>query len=426
MLSHRTLYLHALSVAAYLCDPEPRVDLHTIPLFHANGWGRPQAATMIGAEAGDGAPLRARRRVLRLIQEERATDMSLVPTMANALLNAPDCAELRPLQPARHHDRRRGLVARTDRSAWRRPSAAASMAGYGLTETSPVAHLRAAQAHRRYAERRRRTPAAARPWPAGRSRASRSAWWTCDMQRRAARQAVHRRSGRARRPRHGRLLSGARGHRRRDDATAGCTPATWRCGTKRATSTSSTARRTSSSAAARTSRPSKWRRRSSRIPPCYECAVVAAPDAKWGEVPAALSSSASRAATHRGGAARLPLRRLGKFKAAAHHRIQRRAAPQDRHRQDPQDDPARTVLGLRKTSAPVASEDNSPGEEELAKLRPYSKEWGAVRDAIDRAADAKLKKKLIICRDCMPPEPDDQTGSIAPKPPAGGYLSFRQ
>jgi hypothetical protein len=81
---------------------------------------------------------------------------------------------------------------------------------------------------------------------------------------------------------------------------------------------------------------------------------------------------------------------------------------------------------VRKTSEPAASEDNSPSEEELAKLRPYSKEWGAVRDAIDRAADAKLKKKLIICRDCMPPEPDDQTGSIAPKRAAGDYLSFRQ
>ncbi len=46
---------------------------------------------------------------------------------------------------------------------------------------------------------------------------------------------------------------------------------------------------------------------------------------------------------------------------------------------------------------------------------PYSKEWGAALDAINRAADAKLKKKLIICQGCMPPELDDQTGSIAPK-----------
>jgi hypothetical protein len=40
---------------------------------------------------------------------------------------------------------------------------------------------------------------------------------------------------------------------------------------------------------------------------------------------------------------------------------------------------------------------------------------GSCLDAINRAADAKLKKKLIICRGCMPPELDDQTGSITPK-----------
>jgi hypothetical protein len=70
---------------------------------------------------------------------------------------------------------------------------------------------------------------------------------------------------------------------------------------------------------------------------------------------------------------------------------------------------------VRKTSEAAASEDDSPSEEELAKLRPYSREWGALREAIDRAADAKLNKKLIICRNCMPPEPVDQTGSIAPR-----------
>jgi hypothetical protein len=77
---------------------------------------------------------------------------------------------------------------------------------------------------------------------------------------------------------------------------------------------------------------------------------------------------------------------------------------------------------IRTTSVPVLSEDKSPSEEDLSKLRPYSKEWGVVLDAINSAADAKLKKKLIICRNCLP-EADDQTGSII-RP--GGYLSLRQ
>jgi hypothetical protein len=81
-----------------------------------------------------------------------------------------------------------------------------------------------------------------------------------------------------------------------------------------------------------------------------------------------------------------------------------------------------------KTSVAVAaSEDKSPSEEELSKLKPYSKEWGAALDAINRADDDKLKKKLIICRECMQPEPsDDQTGSITPQRAAGGYLPSRQ
>jgi len=63
----------------------------------------------------------------------------------------------------------------------------------------------------------------------------------------------------------------------------------------------------------------------------------------------------------------------------------------------------------------AASDDVSRNEAELSALTPYSKEWWSVRDVMDRAAEVKLAKKLIICRGCLPKEPDDQTGSIAPK-----------
>src|SRR6202007_2917638 len=69
MLSHRTLYLHALSVAGTFNPHDNAVELHTIPLFHANGWGRPQTAVMNGLKQ-----VMVRRFdpafVLRLIQEE--------------------------------------------------------------------------------------------------------------------------------------------------------------------------------------------------------------------------------------------------------------------------------------------------------------------------------------------------------------------
>lgn len=73
-------------------------------------------------------------------------------------------------------------------------------------------------------------------------------------------------------------------------------------------------------------------------------------------------------------------------------------------------------------SQTVASKERSPGEEELARLKPYSREWVAMLTAINRAADDELRKKLVICRGCLPPEPDDRTGSIAD----GGYLPARQ
>ncbi len=88
-LAHRTLYVHALNILASYPNHDTDVDLHTIPLFHANGWGAAQTATMTGRKQ-----IMVRRFeptfVLRTIQEERATHMALVPVMGNALLNSPD------------------------------------------------------------------------------------------------------------------------------------------------------------------------------------------------------------------------------------------------------------------------------------------------------------------------------------------------
>src|SRR3954470_12919099 len=89
MLSHRTLYLHAYAVMSTFAHTDNKVELHTIPLFHANGWGRAHSSVTMGL-----TQVMVRRfepaAVLRLIQEQRATGMALVPTMANALLNCPD------------------------------------------------------------------------------------------------------------------------------------------------------------------------------------------------------------------------------------------------------------------------------------------------------------------------------------------------
>jgi fatty-acyl-CoA synthase len=137
MLSHRTLYLHALAVAGTFNHDDTAVELHTIPLFHANGWGRPQASTMMGIKQ-----VMVRRfdptLVFRLIQEEQATAMSLVPTMANALLNAPDLAQFDLSSLKEIHV---GGAAASPELIGRLEEAfhCAAMGGYGLTETCPVA-----------------------------------------------------------------------------------------------------------------------------------------------------------------------------------------------------------------------------------------------------------------------------------------------
>ncbi len=137
MLSHRTLYMHALGCAATFPLLENAVELHTIPLFHANGWGRAHSSTMNGL-----LQVMVRRfdppHVLRLIQEEKATGMALVPTMANALLNCPeagdfDCSSLHRIMLGGAASSPE-LVARLEQMFHCRVEA-----GYGLTESGPVA-----------------------------------------------------------------------------------------------------------------------------------------------------------------------------------------------------------------------------------------------------------------------------------------------
>jgi fatty-acyl-CoA synthase len=136
MLSHRTIYLHALSVATCYVDPVAMVDLHTIPLFHANGWGHAHASTMIGAKQ-----VMVRRfdptLVYQLIHEHRATDMSVVPTMANALLAVPntkdyDLSSMKQIQIGGAASSPE-LIERMEARFHCRV-----FAGYGLTETAPV------------------------------------------------------------------------------------------------------------------------------------------------------------------------------------------------------------------------------------------------------------------------------------------------
>lgn len=137
VLSHRTIFLHALSVGLSGHCGDKTVELHTIPLFHANAWGRAHTSTLLGAKQ-----VMVRRfapeHVLRLIQEEGATSMAVVPTMANALLSCPGLAQFNLSSMQEIHIGGAAsspeLIARMEQ-AFHCPI----IAGYGLTETAPVA-----------------------------------------------------------------------------------------------------------------------------------------------------------------------------------------------------------------------------------------------------------------------------------------------
>lgn len=89
MLSHRNVYLHGLDVALAFNLSAKDAHLHTIPLFHANGWGSAHVLTLMGGKhvmIGAFEP----GEVFRLIARERITACFLVPAMAQALLQSPD------------------------------------------------------------------------------------------------------------------------------------------------------------------------------------------------------------------------------------------------------------------------------------------------------------------------------------------------
>jgi fatty-acyl-CoA synthase len=136
MLSHRNIYLHALNTALALQPSGATVELHTIPLFHANGWGKAHIVTLAG-----GTHVMIHQfsppEVFRLIEREKVQCCCLVPTMAIALVNSPERAQfdLSSLQ--------RIIIGGAASSPLivrevEEKLGCTCISGYGLTETSPV------------------------------------------------------------------------------------------------------------------------------------------------------------------------------------------------------------------------------------------------------------------------------------------------
>ncbi|MBW2096733.1 MAG: long-chain-fatty-acid--CoA ligase [Deltaproteobacteria bacterium] len=89
MLTHRNLYLHALSAMATYPVQETDIQLHLIPLFHVNGWGTPHYLTAKG-----GTHIMLKKfdpvQVLELVQTEKVSKFFIIPTMVSAIMEVPD------------------------------------------------------------------------------------------------------------------------------------------------------------------------------------------------------------------------------------------------------------------------------------------------------------------------------------------------
>jgi acyl-CoA synthetase (AMP-forming)/AMP-acid ligase II len=88
MLTHRNVYLHAMNLAVYHHTGYKDVLMHTIPLFHANGWGAAHTVTLVGGTHVM-LPRFLPEEVFRLVAKEKVSALSLVPIMATALVNSP-------------------------------------------------------------------------------------------------------------------------------------------------------------------------------------------------------------------------------------------------------------------------------------------------------------------------------------------------
>ena len=86
-ITHRNIWTNAVTFALHAGVTDRDVYLHTLPMFHANGWGMPFAMTGLGVQhvvlrKVDGAE------ILRRVEKHGVTVMCAAPAVAAAVLEA--------------------------------------------------------------------------------------------------------------------------------------------------------------------------------------------------------------------------------------------------------------------------------------------------------------------------------------------------
>ena len=144
--SHRSTILHTLGVASGsrlgMAFGEGDVFLPVVPMFHANAWGYPYLAAMLGAKIVYPGPLLDPHSLLEDFERERVTWAAGVPTIWMGILNVLD------VEPDRYDiSSLKGMLVggsaapRAMIAGFKERHGISICHGWGMTETSPVASV---------------------------------------------------------------------------------------------------------------------------------------------------------------------------------------------------------------------------------------------------------------------------------------------
>lgn len=140
-LTHRNLWVNAVTFGWHAGVGERDVLLHTLPMFHCNGWGMPYAATAMGAKHVVVRKIDGEE-ILRRVEAEGVTVLCGAPAVVAAIVDAAE-ARLRRGEAVPGRDQVRMVVAGAPPPS-RTIERLETEVGwefiqiYGLTETSPL------------------------------------------------------------------------------------------------------------------------------------------------------------------------------------------------------------------------------------------------------------------------------------------------
>jgi fatty-acyl-CoA synthase len=148
LYSHRSLVLHsyALSMADSFALSERDTVLQLVPMFHANGWGVPFAAVMVGSKIVLSGRHLQSADIARMIEGERATFTAGVPTLWMGLYSfleneKRDISSLRTIVAA-------GSALPGQFVEWYEQKYGITfMLAWGMTETTPIATVVSLKGH---------------------------------------------------------------------------------------------------------------------------------------------------------------------------------------------------------------------------------------------------------------------------------------